>query len=40
MKHKHEWEWTPFWHRYTCKCGEAQEMSKEPQDSKSGVVIF
>jgi hypothetical protein len=40
MRHKHEWEWTAFWHRYTCKCGAAQEMSKEPQDSESGVVIF
>jgi DNA (cytosine-5)-methyltransferase 1 len=39
-KHKHEWEWTPFWHRYTCKCGKAQEMSKEPQDIKNGVVVF
>jgi hypothetical protein len=24
--HKHKWEWTPFWHRYTCQCGKAQPM--------------
>lgn len=32
MRHEHKWEWTPFWHRFTCKCNEAQEMTCKLQE--------
>ena len=32
LKHIHKWEWTPFWHRFTCKCNEAQDMTCKAQE--------
>ena len=32
MSHVHKWVWTPFWHRFTCKCDEALPMDCKAQE--------